>query len=248
MLGVAGEPESNRVLRTGIHASKDSHGPCDKLNTLARALQTAVGMNHELRTHVPLLSIKGQRDIVAVRIHRDQLQTFANVYRSSHNSLDTFEEISLAYYSIADGQTISLASLNKLVGIVKRILMRPGTRKLKGLVVEAMKPVSRTSLSDEIVQQITALISREVLKPGERLPSERELCKRFGVGRTSLREALRSLAVMGILDGRVGEGTFVSSSNNKYLAKSLQWGLLLDRFEIAAVRRNDDADTADSTR
>ena len=110
--------------------------------------------------------------------------------------------------------------------------MSPGTRKLKGRIVEAMKPVSRTSLSDEIVQQITALISREVLKPGDRLPSERELCKRFGVGRTSLREALRSLSVMGILDGRVGEGTFVSSSNSKYLAKSLQWGLLLDRKKV----------------
>jgi len=108
----------------------------------------------------------------------------------------------------------------------------PGTRKLKGPAVEALKPVSRTSLSDEIVQQITELISHEVLKPGDRLPSERELCKKFGVGRTSLREALRSLAVMGILDGRVGEGTFVSPSNSKYLAKSLQWGLLLDRKKV----------------
>src|SRR5262245_59456553 len=100
------------------------------------------------------------------------------------------------------------------------------------MVVEAMKPVTRTSLSDEIVQQIIDLISREVLKPGDRLPSERELCKKFGVGRTSLREALRSLAVMGILDGRVGDGTFVSDSNSKYLAKSLQWGLLLDRKKV----------------
>jgi GntR family transcriptional regulator, transcriptional repressor for pyruvate dehydrogenase complex len=106
------------------------------------------------------------------------------------------------------------------------------TQTPAGLAFEAMKPISRTSLSDEIVQQITDLISREVLKPGERLPSERELCKRFGVGRTSLREALRSLAVMGILDGRVGEGTFVSHSNNKYLAKTLQWGLLLDRKKV----------------
>jgi GntR family transcriptional repressor for pyruvate dehydrogenase complex len=81
------------------------------------------------------------------------------------------------------------------------------------LAVGEMRPVTRTSLSDEIVAQITELISREVLKPGDRLPSERELCKKFGVGRTSLREALRSLAVMGILDGRVGEGTFVSHSN-----------------------------------
>lgn len=95
-------------------------------------------------------------------------------------------------------------------------------------MVDKIKPVSRTSLSDEIVQQIIDLISRNVLKPGERLPSERDLCKQFGVGRTSLREALRSLSVMGILDVRLGEGTFVSEDSNKYLEKTLQWGLLLD--------------------
>lgn len=98
--------------------------------------------------------------------------------------------------------------------------------------IQEMRPITRTSLSDKIVEQIIDLISRDVLKPGERLPPERELCKRFGVGRSSLREALRSLAVMGILDGRVGEGTFVSNSNKKYLEKTLQWGLLLDRNKI----------------
>ena len=105
-------------------------------------------------------------------------------------------------------------------------------QKPVNLAIEEMRPVTRTSLSDEIVEQIIDLISRNVLKPGEQLPPERELCKRFGVGRSSLREALRSLAVMGILDGRVGEGTFVSNNNRKYLEKTLQWGLLLDRKTV----------------
>ena len=91
---------------------------------------------------------------------------------------------------------------------------------------------TRTSVSDGIVEQVVDLISRDVLKPGDRLPSERELCKRLGVGRSSLREALRSLAVMGIIDGRVGDGTFVSDSNKRYLEKTLQWGLLLDRKRV----------------
>ena len=90
-----------------------------------------------------------------------------------------------------------------------------------------MRPVHRTSVSDEIVAQITDLIARDVLKPGDRLPPERELCQRFGVGRSSLREALRSLSMMGILDGRVGEGTFVCD-NSKYFEKALQWGFALD--------------------
>jgi GntR family transcriptional repressor for pyruvate dehydrogenase complex len=95
-----------------------------------------------------------------------------------------------------------------------------------------IQPVHRVSLSDKIVEQIIDLISRDVLKPGDRLPSERDLCKRFGVGRTSLREALRSLTVMGILEGRVGEGTFVNQGNGKHLEKTLQWGILLDEKRV----------------
>ena len=98
-------------------------------------------------------------------------------------------------------------------------------------VLHDLQPVSRSSLSGEIVEQIVDLISREVLKSGERLPAERELCKRFGVGRTSLREALRSLTMMGVLDGQVGKGTFVCSNRN-YLDRTLQWGFLFDRKTV----------------
>ncbi len=105
-------------------------------------------------------------------------------------------------------------------------------RQRKAPAVEQMTPVRRTSLSDEIVAQIIDLISRDVLKPGDRLPPERSLCKQFHVGRTSLREALRSLSVMGILEGRVGEGTFVSDNTGRYLENSLRWGLLLDPKEV----------------
>lgn len=106
------------------------------------------------------------------------------------------------------------------------------TQEQEKLAMKEMKPDARTSLSDGIVEQVVDLISRDVLKPGDRLPSERELCKRLGVGRSSLREALRSLAVMGIIDGRVGDGTFVSNNNKRYLEKTLQWGLLLDRKRV----------------
>ena len=109
--------------------------------------------------------------------------------------------------------------------------MRGAPKKVSPMAGEAMRPIHRTSVSDEIVAQLTDLIARNVLKPGDRLPPERELCKRFGVGRSSLREALRSLAVMGVLDGRVGEGTFVCD-NSQYLEKALQWGFALDGKKI----------------
>ena len=101
----------------------------------------------------------------------------------------------------------------------------------KNLAVAELQPIPRSSVSDAIVDQIVDLISREVLKPGDRLPSERELGKRFEVGRTSVREALRSLTVMGLVDGRVGDGTFVSD-NHHYLERTLQWGFLLDPKKV----------------
>jgi GntR family transcriptional repressor for pyruvate dehydrogenase complex len=96
-------------------------------------------------------------------------------------------------------------------------------------MLETLKPVARTSISENIVEQITTLISRGALKPGERIPSEKELCRQFGVGRTSVREALRSLCVMGLLQTHAGDGTFVAQSTARCLERSLQLGLLLDR-------------------
>jgi len=95
-------------------------------------------------------------------------------------------------------------------------------------LISDLKRVHKTSLSDGIVEQITGLIARGVLKPGDRIPSEKQLCQQFGVGRTSVREALRSLSVMGILESHAGDGTFVSTNRDRYLERAFQWGLLLD--------------------
>src|SRR5271169_4096698 len=99
-------------------------------------------------------------------------------------------------------------------------------------MINALKPAQRSSLSDGIVEQLTSLIAREVLKPGARIPSEKQLCEQFGVGRTSVREALKSLSVMGILESHAGDGTFVSANSVRYLERAFQWGLLLDRKVI----------------
>jgi GntR family transcriptional regulator, transcriptional repressor for pyruvate dehydrogenase complex len=87
--------------------------------------------------------------------------------------------------------------------------------------------VARGTLSDHIVEQIADLISRGALKPGDRMPSEKQLCEKFGVGRTSVREALRSLSTMGVLEAHMGDGTFVTSDAGRSLERSFQWGLLL---------------------
>lgn len=95
-----------------------------------------------------------------------------------------------------------------------------------------IRPINKISLSEGIAQQIMDLISSGDLQPGERLPSERELCKHFGAGRSSLREALRCLSIMGVLDARVGEGTSVAQDGGKFLGKVVEWRLITERHDI----------------
>lgn len=65
-------------------------------------------------------------------------------------------------------------------------------------------------LSTSVVRQIEQLILRGILRPGERLPSERELSDRLGVSRPSLREAVAELQDNGLLETRAGSGVFVA--------------------------------------
>ena len=95
-----------------------------------------------------------------------------------------------------------------------------------------VRPIQKISISDEIVQQIITLISNGDLKAGQRLPSERELCKEFAAGRSSLREALRCLSIMGVLTARVGEGTSVAIDGSKFMETILHWRLLTEQHDI----------------
>ena len=77
---------------------------------------------------------------------------------------------------------------------------------------EILRPISRTTLAGEIFERILGLIMDGKLAPGEKLPPERELAEKLGVGRASVREALRALSMLGALDARPGPGggTFVN--------------------------------------
>ncbi|MBE0499876.1 MAG: FadR family transcriptional regulator [Desulfuromonadales bacterium] len=70
-------------------------------------------------------------------------------------------------------------------------------------------PIRPKKISEEIVIQIKELISKGALKPGDRIPSERDLATMLGVSRPSVREAITILDAMGFLDSRQGGGTFV---------------------------------------
>ncbi|GAB2766233.1 FadR/GntR family transcriptional regulator [Sinomonas soli] len=88
---------------------------------------------------------------------------------------------------------------------------------------ELFLPVNVDRASQIIVDQIKALIRDGRLQPGDRLPSERELCQRFGVSRVTVREALRVLETNGLVTIRVGShgGAFLTSPSAERLGEGL---------------------------
>ena len=70
--------------------------------------------------------------------------------------------------------------------------------------------VKKTRISDTVVEQIIGLIESGALKPGDQLPSERELVEQLNVGRATIREALRILEAQGVISVRPGKGTLVT--------------------------------------
>jgi len=87
-------------------------------------------------------------------------------------------------------------------------------------------PIVQRSVSEQVAQSLLGMIRSGALRPGQQLPPERELAVQLGVGRPAVREAIRGLAVMGLLRIRHGEGTFVGSLALRELLEPLE--LLID--------------------
>ncbi len=81
--------------------------------------------------------------------------------------------------------------------------------------------VQTEKLSTSVIRQIELLILRGILRPGERLPSERELSERLGVSRPSLREAISELQEQGLLTSKAGAGIFVADVLGNAFSNSL---------------------------
>ena len=87
--------------------------------------------------------------------------------------------------------------------------------------------------SESVVQQVIncltdGMVSGE-LKPGDKLPTEPELAATFGVARTSVREATKILAYLGVLESRRSEGTFVSTGFRESMIDPMVYGIILGR-------------------
>jgi GntR family transcriptional repressor for pyruvate dehydrogenase complex len=101
------------------------------------------------------------------------------------------------------------------------------------------KSIKHTKISNEIVNQIKNQISEGILKPGDRLPPERDLVKEFGVSRPSLREALNSLVAMGFLEVK-GKRTYIKSVASESMLDPLSLLIKTDTqkiFDLIEVRK-----------
>ena len=84
-----------------------------------------------------------------------------------------------------------------------------------------MAPIRRERIHESIVAQIQERLERGSLRPGEQLPAERVLAEQFQVSRASVREALRSLELLGVTESRPGGGTFIRQASPDALLRPL---------------------------
>jgi GntR family transcriptional repressor for pyruvate dehydrogenase complex len=92
-----------------------------------------------------------------------------------------------------------------------------------------LRPVSRSTLPDVVVGQIRDLVSSGRLRPGDRLPTERELCEMLSVGRSTVREALRVLTATGVVRRR--RSTLIVNPEPPILVDSISKSTLREIFE-----------------
>lgn len=88
--------------------------------------------------------------------------------------------------------------------------------------------VKKSTLAEEIVANLLSLITERQLRPGDKLPPERDLAAMMHVSRLSLREALRALAMMNIVEIRQGDGTYVTSLKPELLIEHLDFVFSLE--------------------
>lgn len=114
---------------------------------------------------------------------------------------------------------------------------RPGKNSPTPATADLFSRVSAGRISEVIVEQIRLLMRQGQLKPGDRLPAERDLCERFGVSRVTVREALRMLESSGLVEIRVGArgGAFVTAPTSDRVQEGIADLLSLSVVSAADV-------------
>ncbi len=98
-----------------------------------------------------------------------------------------------------------------------------------------LKAVKKQRASEDVVRQIVNLIKKGKLKKGGQLPAERELTDTFKVSRTTVREAIRSLESMGLVESKQGNGTYVLVSSEEVGMQPLASGLFNEKDDLIDI-------------
>lgn len=95
--------------------------------------------------------------------------------------------------------------------------------------ISYLKKVSSESVVQQVINALTdAMINRE-LRPGDKIPTEAEMAENMGVGKNSIREAIKILVYLGVLEIRRAEGTFVCEGFSESMIDPMIYGIILDK-------------------
>ena len=100
-------------------------------------------------------------------------------------------------------------------------------------IAGVLRPRDKEGVAHSVVNRILDLIRTGMLRAGDRLPSERELIDILAISRPSLREALRALSMLGVIESRHGGGAFVSNLEARTLLAPLDFFLSLSETNLA---------------
>ncbi|MDR1575608.1 MAG: GntR family transcriptional regulator, partial [Treponema sp.] len=109
---------------------------------------------------------------------------------------------------------------------------------IKSLPLEREQIQQKTVVA-QAMEKIRELITSGFYKPGDKIPTEQELAGHFGIGRSSIREAIKIFQHLGILESRVPKGTFLCD-RSQISTEAISWSLLLgsdDMWEILELRQ-----------
>jgi GntR family transcriptional regulator, transcriptional repressor for pyruvate dehydrogenase complex len=121
--------------------------------------------------------------------------------------------------------------------VIPQLVRPPGQLAISAIGgAVALRAIKRQGIHEGIVSQIRQLVAEGHIKPGDQLPSERELSEKLRVSRASVREAIRALESLGLVEIRIGAGTYVASPAHTLLSPLAsvtlqQRDVLLDIFE-----------------
>lgn len=94
-----------------------------------------------------------------------------------------------------------------------------------------IKKIKQKTIVEQVMSKIKDLIASGAYNPGDKIPTEHELAESFGVGRSSIREAIKIFNYLGVLESRAAIGTFVQEKSN-ISTEALSWSLLLGENEL----------------